>query len=148
FSLAILLDVSKDDFQVIVDLIDKDDIKDKLIEFMISSRYPERPALKEDSYKRYMMIPKLHKKLVDIAYDLQAEQAILETNDFLKKEWIKIPKKYYINLNLKDIPNYEVKSGFVGLWAFEVAAVVKIKGLDDSSFKDNKFYPDRLLYSQ
>lgn len=145
FSLAVLLDVPKNEFQILVNLIDKDHIKDKLIEFMISSRYPNRPALKEESYQRYMMIPKLYKKLVDIAYNLEAEQAILETNDFLKKEWIKIPKKYYINLNLKDVPNYEVKSGFVGIWAFEVAVVVKIKGLDDSSFKENRFYPDRLL---
>lgn len=145
FSLAVLLDVPKNEFQMLVNLIDKDHIKDKLIEFMISLKFPNRPALKEESYQRYMMIPKLYKKLVNIAYDLEAELAILDTNDFLKKEWIKIPKKYFINLNLKDIPDYEVKSGFVGLWAFEVAAVVKIKGLDDSSFKENRFYPDRLV---
>lgn len=145
FSLAILLEVPKDEFDILVNLIDRDHIKDKLIEFMILSRYPERRNLKEESYQQYMLIPKLYKKLVDIAYDFQTEKAISEISNFLKKEWIKIPKKYYINLNLKDIPNYEVKSGFVGLWAFEVAAVVKIKGLDDSSFKDNRFYPDRLI---
>ncbi|WP_019037862.1 PoNe immunity protein domain-containing protein [Psychroflexus tropicus] len=145
FSLAVLLDVPKHEFDILVNLVDRDGIKDKMIDFMILPRYPERSELKEESYQRYIMIPKLYKKLVNIAYDFQDEQAILETENFLKKEWIKIPKKYYINLNLKDISNYEVKSGFVGLWAFEVAAVVKIKGLDDSSFKDNRFYPDRLL---
>ncbi|TXK73357.1 PoNe immunity protein domain-containing protein [Mesonia sp. HuA40] len=145
FSLAVLLEVPKNEFDILVNLIDRDHIKDKLIEYMISSRYSKRPVLKKESYQRYMMIPKLYKKLVNIAYDLKAEQAILETRDFLKKEWIKIPKKHFISLNLKDIPNYEVKSGFVGLWAFEVAAVVKIKGIDDSSFKDNRFYPDRLV---
>ena len=145
FSLAVLLEVPKNEFQILVDLIDRDGIKDRLIEFMISSRYPKRSEIKEESYQRYMMIPKLYKKLVDIAYNLEFDRAILETDNFLKKEWIKIPKKYYINLNLKDIPKYEVKSGFVGFWTFEVAAVVKIKALDDSSFRDNRFYPNRLV---
>lgn len=34
---------------------------------------------------------------------------------------------------------------FSGYWAFEVAAIVKIKGLDDSSFRDHKYYPSQLL---
>ena len=34
---------------------------------------------------------------------------------------------------------------FYGYWAFEVAAIVKIKNLNDSSFRTNKYYPDKLL---
>ena len=145
FSFAVLLEVPNKEFNILVQLIDKDNIKDNLIEFMIASRLSSRPSLKAESYKRYMLIPNLYKNLVNIAYNLEGAKAVTAINNFLNKEWIKIPKKYFIDLNLKDIPNYEVKSGFVGLWAVEVAAVVKIKGLDDIGFRDNKFYPARLV---
>ena len=148
FSLAILLDVPKKEFIILVNLIDKDNIKDRLIEYFISQQLKDRKPIKAESYKRYLLIPKLFRKLVDTAYEPQAEKAITDIDAFLKKEWIKIPKNYFINLNLKDIPGYEVKSGFVGLWAFEVAAVVKIKALDDSSFRENRFYPDRLMQEE
>jgi hypothetical protein len=148
FSLAILLDVPKKEFIILINLIDKDNIKDRLIEFFISHQLKDRKPIKGESYKRYLLIPKLFRKLVDTAYEPQAEKAITDIDTFLKKEWIKIPKNYFINLNLKDIPGYEVKSGFVGLWAFEVAAVVKIKALDDSRFRENRFYPDRLMQEE
>jgi hypothetical protein len=148
FSLVILLDVPKKEFIILINLIDKDNIKDRLIGFFISHQLKGRKPIKAESYKRYLLIPKLFRKLVDTAYEPQAEKAITDIDTFLKKELIKIPKNYFINLNLKDIPGYEVKSGFVGFWAFEVAAVVKIKALDDSSFRENRFYPDRLMQGE
>lgn len=145
FSLAILLDASDDEFNILVNLIDRDNIKDFLIEFIISSRIKERKPITEESYKRYLLIPKLYEKLVSIAHEKDLKQAEIETKKYLEKEWIKVYKNYFINFKLKDIENYEVKSGFTGIWAFEVAAIVKIKQLNDSSFKDNVFYPDSLL---
>ena len=35
-----------------------------------------------------------------------------------------------------------------GSWAVEVAAVVKILGMDDTSFRDNEYYPADLLHSE
>lgn len=144
-SLAVLLDVPEDEFNILVTLIDRDNIKDFLIEFIISSKIKNRKPLTEEGYNRYLIIPQLYKKLVDIANTESKSEAESKIKDFLKKYWIKIPKKNALNLNLKDIPNYEVSSGFVGLWAFEVAAIVKIKQLNDSSFKDNVFYPENLF---
>ncbi len=144
-SLAVLLDVPEDKFNILVTLIDRDNIKDFLVEFIISSRIKNRKPILEESYNRYLIIPQLYKKLVDVVNTESKSEAESKIKDFLKKYWIKIPKKNALNLNLKDIPNYEVNSGFVGLWAFEVAAIVKIKQLNDSSFKDNVFYPDSLL---
>ncbi len=34
---------------------------------------------------------------------------------------------------------------YCGYWAFEVAAFVKIRGLDDSSFRDNVYYPKDMI---
>lgn len=147
FSFAVLLDVNKDEFMILVNLIDRDKVKDFLFEFIISSRVKDRKPIQEESYKRYLLVPKLYGKLVAIANDNDLLTAQKGIQQFLMKDWIKIPKNHFIDFNLKDIESYTVNSGFVGLWAFEVAAVVKIKGLDDSSFRDDKFYPDRLLLS-
>lgn len=145
FALSILLDASDDEFNVLVNLIDRDKVKDYLIEFFIIYRVKNREKPQNESYSRFVIIPQLYKDLVDVAYGNSIDSDEEAIKHFLDKKWIKIPKKNSVNLNLKDIPNYEVKDGFVGLWAFEVAALVKIKGLDDSSFRDNQFYPDRLV---
>lgn len=145
-SLAVLLDVPKNEFKILESLIDRDGIKDHLFEFLMTYYNPNRKPIEMESYQRYVIIPQLYRKLVDITEYKNKVEAEENTKEFLKKDWIKMPKKHFINLNLKDIKNYEVKSGFVGLWAFEVAALVKIKGLNDSTFRDNVFYPDRLLH--
>jgi hypothetical protein len=36
-------------------------------------------------------------------------------------------------------------TNYVGYWAFEAAAFVKMRGLDDSSFKDNVYYPKDMI---
>jgi len=144
-SLGLLLDVSNDEFKILVNLIDRDEVKDFLFEFLITSRIKERKPIQEESYKRYLLIPKLYGKLVAIAKNNDPKTSEMEVKKYLEKDWIKVYKNYYINFNLKDIDNYGVNSGFTGIWAFEVAAIVKIKQLNDSSFRDNVFYPDRFF---
>jgi len=34
---------------------------------------------------------------------------------------------------------------YVGYWCFAAAAIVKLKNLDDSSFRDNDYYPKDML---
>ncbi|TWP23052.1 DUF1911 domain-containing protein [Apibacter muscae] len=49
----------------------------------------------------------------------------------------------------KDEPWYNSHlrdSGYSGYWAWEVAAVVKVKGLDDTGFKDNPYYPYDMVH--
>lgn len=142
-SLGILLDVPDSEFNKLIVLIDQDNIKDFLYEFLISSRIKDRKPILEESYKRYLLIPKLYGKLVAIANNNDHKTAVMDLKKYLEKDWIKVYKNYYIDFNLKDIEKYDVNSGFTGIWAFEVAAIVKIKQLEDSSFKDNVFYPDR-----
>lgn len=145
FSLAILLDVPDDEFAVLVKFIDRDNIKDYLLEYFISFRFKGRKPIREESYKRFLLIPKLYDKLVKISNEIDLKTAEVETKKYLEKDWIKVYKNYFINFKLGNVVNYEVESGFTGIWAFEVAALVKIKGLNDESFRDNIFYPDRLL---
>ena len=144
-SLGILLDIPDLEFNKLIKLIDQDNIKDFLFEFLISSRIKDRKPIFEESYKKYLLIPKLYAKLITIANNNEHKTIEIELKKYLEKDWIKVYKNYYIDFNLKDIEKYDVNSGFIGIWAFEVAAIVKIKGLDDSGFRENDFYPDRLL---
>lgn len=142
-SLGILLDVPDDEFKILVNLIDRDNIKDHLLEFLISYRL-ERKQINSESYSRYLLIPKLFSPLVEITKTIDKIDAEAKIKKYLEKEWIKIPKNHFLNFKLSDIKEYDVNSGFVGLWAFEVAAIVKIKKLSDEAFINNMFYPDKL----
>ncbi|RNC86850.1 MAG: DUF1911 domain-containing protein [Winogradskyella sp.] len=50
---------------------------------------------------------------------------------------------------MKDTSGYnqhaKSNGNYVGYWCFVVAAIVKIKDLDDSSFKNSKYYPKDML---
>ena len=143
-SLGVLLDVPDDEFKILVNLIDRDSIKDYLLEFLISYRF-ERKQINSESYSRYLLIPKIFSPLVEITKTLDKIEAETKIKKFLEKDWIKIPKNHYINFKLSDVKDYDVNSGFVGLWAFEVAAIVKIKKINDETFINNMFYPNNLI---
>jgi hypothetical protein len=40
-----------------------------------------------------------------------------------------------------DLHKSKQANNYFGYWAWEVAAIVKIKGIDDSSLKTHKYYP-------
>ncbi|WP_162819883.1 PoNe immunity protein domain-containing protein [Kordia sp. SMS9] len=139
-SLCILLDISKEKFSPIVELIDRDNVKDFLYENLIRYHFPNRKVIKEESYSKFLAIPKMNKRIVNILDEDDKTTLIKSIKSYLDKYWYKVHKDFsWYNSHINH-PN-----SFYGYWAFEVAAIVKIKGLDDSSFKDNTYYPDRLV---
>lgn len=113
-------------------------INDNLLNFFVSQEFI---ALKEGESPLDFREKKFGKLKEHLGISTQKE-----LEKFLK---IYLEKNWYQNLkgtgsyNLhKQAPKYPI---FPGYWAFEVAAIVKIKGLDDSSFRDHKYYPDRLV---
>jgi hypothetical protein len=44
-----------------------------------------------------------------------------------------------------DIHKAKGEGSFVGYWCFEVAAVVKLYGIDDTSFREMDFYPKQMI---
>ncbi|MBK8927229.1 MAG: DUF1911 domain-containing protein [Crocinitomicaceae bacterium] len=60
--------------------------------------------------------------------------------EFITKDWYK---------NHKDAGWYDSHKSkhntYFGYWSFETAAIVVIKGLDDSSFRDCQYYPKDLV---
>jgi hypothetical protein len=45
----------------------------------------------------------------------------------------------------KETPTVTGWTRYIGYWCFEGAAVVKLLGIDDSLFADNKYYPRDIL---
>ncbi len=133
-TLGIFLNISDEDFDKILTVWDKTDRRDWLIDYLISSRIPSRP--KVDT----LIFPKPYatmKKAVEET-DPQKRSAIVK--HYLEKEWYPGHKGLYWYDNHKS--HHDT---FFGYWSFEAAAVVKIAGIDDSSFRDNQYYPKDLL---
>jgi len=135
-SLAILLDISDDKFKILTDLIKRDNIKDKLYDFLISSR------LKDWKISDSMSLKKPENRIQEIIAIENKTECENSLKEYLNKEWYKTYKYFGFYNSHKKPENMFL---FYGYWAFEVAALVKIKALDDSTFKANKYYPDRLV---
>lgn len=71
----------------------------------------------------------------------------LSNEEILKKKLMdKYLKSWYNNdarVLIRD--SHKVGTTYSGYWAFETAAFVKMRGLDDSSFRDNVYYPKDML---
>lgn len=138
-SLGYLLDIDDDDYRKLVAVIDRDKVKDYLFEFIISAKLKERQPISEESYEIYYFAPKAYELLrsaITQNNKIEAEKLVAK---FVRKDWYNKHKSagWY---------NSHLKTGtYFGYWSFETAAVVKIMGLDDSSFIDCPYYPKDLV---
>ncbi|WP_299609165.1 PoNe immunity protein domain-containing protein [uncultured Aquimarina sp.] len=139
-SLAYLLEVSDSDFQILVDIIDRDNISDNLYEFIIKARFPDRKQNGPEEYdKEHSVILKVYDKLRKATEQSDKAEASKLVQQFLEKDF------YHKHMNLYN--SHKSKANiYCGYWSFEAAAVVKIMGLDDSSFIDNQYYPKDLVH--
>ena len=137
-SIGYLLDVSMDQFNIIVNAIDGDSIKDKLYEFIISAKIPSRPKIENESYK-YGWV--LYGKLREVIGIKDKSRATELVKHFLEEDWYREHRQSgWYNSHTNKHNTYS------GYWSFETAAVVKIMELDDSSFIDNQYYPKDLVH--
>ena len=136
-SLGYLLSIPEDRFLILVNAIDKDLVKDKIFEFIISAKIISRAKITEESYKYEWKLFGCLRNAIKTD-DLSKASNLVKT--FLEKEWYKEHKNSGWYENHKNRHNT-----YSGYWCFEAAAVVKILGLDDSSFATNKYYPKDLI---
>ena len=139
-SLGYLLDIVKADFEKLVNLIDKDGVKDFLLEFIIRAKLKNRTLITNENYQTRFDIPKVFKKLREAIIETDKIEAEKLTKEFIKQDWYKNHKGqgWYDSHKSK----YDI---YYGYWSFEAAAIVKIMGLDDSSFRNCDYYPKDLL---
>lgn len=139
-SLGYLLDIPNEDFKKLVEIIDRDGVKDILFEFIIKAKLQDRPSNTEESYQEYFHIPNCYKKLRQAIIETDKAKTTKLVNEFVSKDWYN---------NHKDAGWYNSHKSkhdtYFGYWSFETAAIVKIMGLDDSSFRDCQYYPKDLL---
>lgn len=140
-SLGCLLSIPDDKFQLLVDIIDRDSVRDNLFEFIISAKYPSRVPVVSESYEKYFFIPHFFDRLRNLVKIQDKKSVSLEMKEYLSKDWYKIQEE----TGIKDLhkSRYDI---YYGYWSFESAAIVKILGLDDSTFIDNKYYPKDLVH--
>jgi hypothetical protein len=139
-SLAYLLNVPDEDFLVLVDLIDRDNISDNLYEFIIKARFPQRAKIREEEYSLdKSFILKVYKHLRAATQQKDMQEAAKLVKQFLEKSFYHKHANFYNKHNIQ----HEV---YYGYWSFESAAVVAIMGLDDSSFRENQYYPKDLIH--
>ena len=136
-SFGYLLKTPTEQFEKLVDVIDQDKVKDKLFEFIIAAKIPTRPKLQEESYKYgFELFGKL-REATETNNQAKAEALI---KGFLEKDWYKEHKNtgwYDSHKNKHDT--------YSGYWCFEAAAITCIMRLDDSSYRDNPYYPKDLV---
>lgn len=138
-SLGYLLNIPNDTFKLLVDIIDRDKVKDNLFEFIISAKLKDRQPIKEESYRDYFGIPETFAKLREAIKETDKAKAEKLVKEFITKDWYN---------NHKDAGWYNSHKSkhnvYFGYWSFETAAVVKIMGLNDASFRDCQYYPKDL----
>ena len=131
------LGISENEFTPIISTWDKTGRKDWLIEYLLSSRLSNRPKVES------LIFPKPYATLKSAVEAQEANNPELASSlvkRYLEKEWYKGHKEAYWYDNHKS-----KHDTFFGYWSFEAAAIVKIAGIDDSSFRDNEYYPKDLL---
>lgn len=142
-SFAVLLNQPKETFLKLAEIIDKDEVKDLVYEFILRKYIEDRPPLDHESYTEIKDIPKLLKNM---------RAAILEKNLFKAS---KLMEKYLINDVHKRIKlesgglNQEeaIKKGnYSGNWDFTVPAISLMLDIDVKSFENDILFPKDIYY--
>ena len=133
-SIAILLDMPKDKVENIIKLIDTIPIRYKILDYYISYFDSTRKIGKAQD-NEYAF-----KELIKMTEMSNEEILSKKMMDKYLKKWYKVRDR----VEAHGTHNNGLDS-YGGYWSFESAAFVKMRGLDDSSFRDNVYYPKDLL---
>lgn len=136
FSLGVLLGIPKDDMQGLVNAIDKQEINDILLDYIVKS-YGLKRLINSDKYD----FGAPYNILTDVVsvshYDKVKACSLLK--EYIETKWLDGHAKF-------GWKTLHTKAGYVGLWSFEAGAVAKILGLDDSELKNSNHYPYDLVH--
>lgn len=133
-SFATLLKVSKNEIDILHNLIEKGNIDDKLLLYILG--HLNKKLYAKTSIQKYEPFKRIYKKA--------------EVENIDSQHLKKYLQNWYKHTNYLTWHNYlnsveKGKFSYFGYWSFEAAAVVAILGLDDSSFRDNPYYPKDLV---
>ena len=131
--IGILAGVDKFYFEDLAKVMQEKNFSDFVVDYLVNSQLPDYPIGKNLIVKD----EKALNFLVEIIKTDDKEEAQNKIKIYLEKH-------YYTAQNLDYFYNtHSIDKGenYHGYWCWEAAALVKIKNLDDSNFKNNKYYP-------
>lgn len=135
-SLGILLETNKNNMERLSKLVEKEDIKDSIIDYLLYSSDIGWEKITDVYYKENPYSKT--KEIIELAQKDKSE-ASKRMQKYIEKEWFKGHYDY-------EWKNADKEYGYVGLWSFETAALAKILELDDTGLKENNHYPYDLAH--
>ncbi|HDR8055015.1 TPA: DUF1911 domain-containing protein, partial [Bacillus cereus] len=130
-SLGILLETEKKNLVSLAKLVEKENMNDAVIDFLlyasdigytkVTNRY-----YKENPYAKT-------REIIELA-QTDKKEASKRLQTYMEKEWFRGHYDY-------EWKNAHKEPEYVGYWSFETAALAKILELDDTCLKDNNHYP-------
>ncbi|PFQ17441.1 PoNi-like cognate immunity protein [Bacillus cereus] len=135
-SLGILLETEKKNLVSLAKLVEKENMNDAVIDFLLCASDIGYTKMTNRYYKENPYAKT--REIIELA-QTDKKEASKRLQTYMEKEWFKGHYDY-------EWKNAHKELGYVGYWSFETAAIVKILGLDDTSLKDNNHYPYDLAH--
>lgn len=137
-SLAILLNINSEneDVATLIKLLSDSNYQDYLVDFLLS--FIDKKYGKNYSDFKWS---NTYESLKDVAESENKENAIALLKSYLDNQWYDIHKECAWYNTHKS-----TKTTYYGYWSFESGALAKALGLDDSSLKDQLYYPYDLVH--
>lgn len=130
-SLSILTEVGEEHFESLVKLVRREKINDPFLNFLIAFSKPDWVQVGGQFTQK-----KPFERLKGVIDATDEAKGIRELLDYLKKWYGTYRGDYWHDLHTR-----ENGRAYTGYWCWEAAAIVKIKGWDDTKLKDNEYYP-------
>ncbi|MGH0544111.1 PoNi-like cognate immunity protein [Bacillus cereus] len=135
-SLGILLETDKKNIERLKKIVDKKNMNDAVIDFLLCASDIGYTNMTNRYYKENPYAKT--REMIELA-QTDKKEASKRLQTYMEKEWFKGHYDY-------EWKNAHKEPGYVGYWSFETAALVKILELDDTSLKDNNHYPYDLAH--
>ena len=135
-SLGILLETDKKNIERLKKIVDKKNMNDAVIDFLLCASDIGYTNMTNRYYKDNPYAKT--REMIELA-QTDKKEASKRLQTYMEKEWFRDHYDY-------EWKNAHKEPGYVGYWSFETAALVKILELDDTNLKDNNHYPYDLAH--
>ncbi|EJQ53075.1 hypothetical protein IEI_02063 [Bacillus wiedmannii] len=135
-SLGILLETDKKNIERLKKIVDKKNMNDAVIDFLLCASDIGYTKMTNRYYKDNPYAKT--REIIELA-QTDKKEASKRLQTYMEKEWFRDHYDY-------EWKNAHKEPGYVGYWSFETAALVKILELDDTNLKDNNHYPYDLVH--
>lgn len=141
-SIAAMLNEGESTFETLSKIIDKDNVKDLVFEFILSNKLKNRKMIteSEETYTEIQRIPKIYQNLRNAILEKDKTKSSKYLKQFLMKDFVK-----YMNKEVDTQRSIE-KGLYSGVWNMESGAISFLLDIDVCEFEDFYLFPKDLYY--